>query len=440
MKQQNLFSILFASLLLTIVLSFSAEAATWYVDGSVAGPGAGTRANPYKHIQSGIDRAAAGDTVLVANNTYAENIVLKNDVDLRGGGTIDGDGAGPAIYAHDITTRTVVQGFTLTNGYNVSGGGAYIDNSKLTFNFCTFIDNNAHNGAGGGLFIDNVSNVIFYQCDFTDNTAKSAGGAIAASGSSTIKLSICNFTNNNVNSFIAQGHFGPASGGAISITQYSTATIISCDFNGNHCTGDGGAISASMYSTLTLKKCELIDSWAKHDGGGVYIDGSDFYDLNNVYWKNEAISGGGGVHVIGGSFQLINSTVYGNIGGHDGDGLYAGADGTVTNCIFWAQTSEIYRELGHVVDVTNSAVQGGYPGGVAIIIADPMFRDSASGNFRLLSTSPCIDAGLAAPAMIADEDIYGGTRIVDGDDDGAAIIDIGADEYDPNYIPPVVLP
>ena len=59
----------------------------------------------------------------------------------------------------------------------------------------------------------------------------------------------------------------------------------------------------------------------------------------------------------------------------------------------------------------------------------PQLIDPASENFRLSYGSPCIDAGNDADA-VGDTDLDGNARIVDGDTDGAATVDMGAYEYD----------
>jgi len=54
-----------------------------------------------------------------------------------------------------------------------------------------------------------------------------------------------------------------------------------------------------------------------------------------------------------------------------------------------------------------------------------------SSNYHLRSSSPCIDAGNScAPGLLA-YDFEGDNRIIDGNNDGIAYADIGADEYIP---------
>jgi len=59
---------------------------------------------------------------------------------------------------------------------------------------------------------------------------------------------------------------------------------------------------------------------------------------------------------------------------------------------------------------------------------EPHFRNSASGDYRLTSQSPCIDAG-ANSFVESLLDLDGHRRIVDGDQDGEKAVDLGAYEF-----------
>ncbi|MFQ5343722.1 MAG: choice-of-anchor Q domain-containing protein, partial [Anaerolineae bacterium] len=80
----------------------------------------------------------------------------------------------------------------------------------------------------------------------------------------------------------------------------------------------------------------------------------------------------------------------------------------------------------------------GLPPGPNDISADPLFRNQAGDDYHLCAGSPLIDAGTnqGAPAT----DIDGDVRPYDGDNEGVAVTDIGADEWLPGPAFLTVLP
>ena len=78
--------------------------------------------------------------------------------------------------------------------------------------------------------------------------------------------------------------------------------------------------------------------------------------------------------------------------------------------------------------VSYSDIAGGYTG-VGNLDIDPLFVDFDGGDFHLQEGSPCIDVADNSAASALDLD--GNPRIVDGDDDGTATVDMGAYEHQP---------
>jgi len=104
---------------------------------------------------------------------------------------------------------------------------------------------------------------------------------------------------------------------------------------------------------------------------------------------------GGGISVnTGASNKEANLVVLNSILANNG------ATGITTNDP--TPTIDFNDVIGHLVDFDGNASQG--PNGVSVA---PLFVDPASGDYRLLSTSPLLDAGTDLGIIV---DLLGNTR------------------------------
>lgn len=325
--------------------------------------------NAYTEIQSALNRAmfCGANEIWVAAGTYKGTFQIVDGVALYGGfagtetsrsqrnwlanettltGDINGDGNGDIDYvvkALDVNETTIIDGFKITKG---TSSGVYCYNTaSLIISNCMITGNNSSTGTGGGMYNRYCysSSPIVVNCIFIANTVTRYSG-----------------------------------GGGI-YNYHSSPIVANCIFAANTVTYDGGGIY-NYYCSPIVFNCLFNGNSGLRYGGGIYNLASSPTISNCTFIKNRASEEGGGIHNNGGS-------------------------PIVTNCIFWGNYAkygnQIYPDNYPYQSISYCDVQGGFVG-TGNIDADPCFVDpngpdgiigTEDDNLRLLSNSPCIDAG-----------------------------------------------
>ena len=232
-------------------------------------------------------------------------------------------------------------------------------------------------------------------------------------------------------------------GGAFYLHHSSQVTIAECILTNNWSSVAGGAIMADTETSPTIINCRIRDNASAGSGGAIafFNDSSAPRIINCEITNNTAMSDGGALFFFGDdSPLLINTTIANNVAAGQGSGIFNPgiSDITIANSILWGNSGCQIAGAGGA-NVTFSNVQGGWLG-VGNINANPLFVDATNGDFRLMSGSPCIDAGdnTAVPMGIT-KDIRGKPRFLDDPftpDTGNGtppIVDMGAFEFFRRY-------
>ncbi|MFL5674929.1 MAG: choice-of-anchor D domain-containing protein [Chloroflexota bacterium] len=342
----------------------------------------------YPTIGAALAASSAGDTVLVAPGTYAENLTVPSGVTLEssGGPSVTAVDAGPTAPGAVIESGATMHGFTLENG---GGGYGDVGGAKV---YGT-LDGNVLTNNGGCYFASaallmggTISNNSFH-----DNVAGCSSVPVVG-GTGTVVGNVFDehgdvFFLNSQSPTIERNVFR----GDPRITMYNVSNPV---------------IRDNLFLVATTALQWLVPLGAP----GPTV-------VNNTFVATAGI----GPLVKADGFD--SSTVFANnvLVGHDGTTLME-CTSTFDSVPPVVQSNDLWRPgggglAGPCADAVGTA------GNVSV---DPLFASAANDDFHLRADSPLIDAGVNGIAMAPDFD--GDARPLDGDEDGIAIVDMGFDE------------
>ncbi len=390
-------------------ISFRTHSYVYVYADSTATQEMGTLDAPFKSLQAAANFAKlTGDAVHVAMGTYTSDQV-EAVLDLDGS---DWDIVIEGGYSADFTERDIecyetvidgqrtrrgirldngaalrIDGVMITRGQGEWGGGVHVRQSEFDANRCLIVDNASTNGVnndGGGVYCTLASAVHFLQCGLVENTAGSGGGMQAVSSGTEV-------------------------------------AIVNCELHENASQYAGGGINLSLGAEVQLVGCLVISNTAVESaGGGIVVGPFCQAEIQSCTVSGNAVSaptepdfdGGGGVAIaassLGPAELALNSTVvYGNTSRYGDD-------------VWQRPIGQQYAAI-HVNNCAVGELVGTLTTSNNITSADPLFANRYTGDFHLLYSSPCIDAGSTNAGASIDMD--GEARPF-----GLAM-DIGADEF-----------
>ena len=236
---------IFIPLLLVLSFSFNLVAQnTLYVS-----PG-GSNTSPYSslataaiNIQTAVDAATAGDLILVNDGVYTltANVSVTQGITIKSingypAVTINGNNVTRCFYVN--SSGAVIDGFTITNGRNLSGygGGVQCDNGVIK----NCLIENCASRDGGGVALDN-SGMVFNS--IIRNNSADWGGGVRCFGNSTVR---------------------------------------GCLITGNTATPHGGGVN--IWSGGTIQNCTIVNNSAT-DGAGIRLWNNGIVE-NSVIYSN----------------------------------------------------------------------------------------------------------------------------------------------------------
>jgi len=332
-----------------------------------------TPANAAASIQTAINYANAGETVLVYAATYdtggtvisslTNRVYINKAITVR---SIDNDptntiikGAwdplttnGPAaVRCVSMVAGSALVGFTLTNGatansgtVQATGGGVCAPYSTINtvVSNCIIVRNAAYgssDGCGGG----GAANGSLFNCLIKDNVCHNRPGG-GAGGCWNMVLSNCTIVGNS----------SPEVGGVDSGTLFNCMVSNNWAWGGSALAGGVrcravGGVKNEMYG------CVVSSNSSAYTGGGVYLNTTNSMATNCDIVGNSAYQYGGGRLIQN---RTTRTTADGNSGG---GGIYVnwespgyGSVQMVANCTIISNTTAIWNSQGSGVRLGDS--------------------------------------------------------------------------------------
>ena len=393
--------------------------------------GDGSADNPFATIQYGIGAASDGDTVVIYEGVYYEEIDAgnreltigslfmfdNNNESIIENTILDGENS-HRLYNLDNAQVSLI-GMTMQNGYAENWGGAIIGGSgDLTIRNCRFTENYA--GISGGVMDLNGDNLIISNSVFYNNS--SARASVINVGNSTN-------TERTINVSIKESVFRANTGerrGAINVWGSDTTLINNCEFIENISGRYGGGFIVHDTKYLEIDSCIIKDNKSLRGGGG----GLNIWSIDGGIISNSIFSGnivmdttetdtfrGGGIHLwADATLTIRNCTITNNTAPLAGAiAIKHNSHCTIVNSIIWGNGSTnqigIYDDLfdedtTSTLNISFSNLQYGidsifvdemsYIDGYdesSMLNSSPLFCNPDSSDYTLAENSPCIGTG-----------------------------------------------
>jgi predicted outer membrane repeat protein len=284
-------------------------------------------------IQAAIDSCASGDTVLASPGTYAGP--GNRDVDFAGkaivvmslsgsGVTIVDCGGSAGEYHRGFSfhsgedTTSVLEGFTIRNGYSNEGGAIRCRSSSPRI-LGNVVTGNFADGGGGGIYCEGTHSIISGNTLSHNEVPIWMAAAQVAGGAGALDPARPEIAGSR-----------PPSGGNICCIADSSLV------QSNAISGGIGTLGSAIYcagSVVRVRRNDITANGSVHTEGTVCFLSGDYSIEENTISNNRTWYDGGGLYCAGGEYRIVGNVISGNEGfgqsSGAGGGMYC-ADGRYT--------------------------------------------------------------------------------------------------------------
>lgn len=272
----------------------------------------------YPTIQEGILAAENGDTVLVAEGEYFENLdfrgrsivvgslfVVDSDIEhvpntiINGSQPVDADTGSVVRIINGEDSTTALIGFTITGGT----GTKFRDQSDQQF----YVE-------GGGVLIENSDPLIAYNFIMYNEATRDPDGTVSAGGGG-IRYGYCAPRIHNNVIMYNTGRYGAGVVSFFADGELQHNAIANNE--GGQDYGGGGLWIGGAGHATTLINCNITGNASALSGGGIRLFAGVLNAHSNIIWGNRANTGSQQVGGATGNLHLDYNCVSGGHAGLD---------------------------------------------------------------------------------------------------------------------------
>ncbi|MGH9869990.1 MAG: thrombospondin type 3 repeat-containing protein [Candidatus Polarisedimenticolia bacterium] len=430
MRSRRVPSLLLLVAIVLLLAASAAQAATWSVDCANASNGeTGDPNKPFRFINSALFNAEPGDRIEVQGRAacdYPERIFIPSGIQVVGvpdpntgmRPAVTGAGTGSTVQIFATDPNTLFEGFHVSGGLSLSGAGIFISGNPTVRN-----NSVSGNTAAGSLFI----------------LGGASGGGISVQGDALIE-------GNEIwgNAAIS------GRGGGVAILAGSPV-VTRNNIHGNKALmavdtfyGYGGGIALFRTALAPVVTSNIIrGNRADRAGGGidVYVSGGTIAAntiVENVAGTANKGGSGAGIQVIGFSSAaalfILDNLILDNRGTQGGGLDFLGASAIVrSNNLHDNYPVNLHATRTSLDNQFNVSVD---PNLSAILVPGDGWPHTDAGRGPVLCVGNPNDPGCLSPfgntqvtaLKFGTLDFFGRPRVLDGDGDGVARVDLGAAE------------
>jgi parallel beta-helix repeat protein len=326
----------------------------------------------YTTIQAAVNASSPGDTIIVSDGTYTENVMVNKALTIQsenGSANCIVQTANPSNYVFVVTASNVtIRGFTLknANGTGAAGirlqsgvGHCTISNNTASNNYCgIYLYTSSNNNLTGNTVVNNSYGIRLYASSNNNTVTANTASNNSNSGIYLYSSLYNNLTNNTASYNSAYGIHLYSSSKSNTLTNNTASNngkgiYLSISCNNNTLTGNTVSYNTQqgIYLDSSNNNNTLTGNTASYNYRGISLASSSYNNLTgNTANSNTYI----GIELTSSNSNILTSNTVSNNSDYRGIYLYSSSYNTIYNNYF-NNTKNAYDNGANTWNITKTS-------------------------------------------------------------------------------------